>query len=642
MSLLELKTNLTSLKFGNDRPEGGDSGLPYIKTEMPPPNDYNLFRPTGPGFPLYKPGTTGNLDYPIRGGSASFKVGQTEYTLASQIDSVRIIKFLKDEPRGSTFITKQIGLQLSNPKIETGNASLGFSQDLSFPGILENTRVYNNGRNTIEQVRISGTGGHALRNGIAPFSLFGKFYYETVNQQNVNDQKNTNRLLNLNVLKMTTGSPFVNPDNVLNMNLINTLGISLNRNLIFQYLGGPGSTYGIGSTTIKRVVDTTKLGVSVKPSAGRNAMTYNQLKQQKTERQDVVVSDNENTTNVTFLNKTSYKLNDFRNSLEGLDGSYIPWRNQTVDRFYVSTGNYKDKMNLLKPFLFKNDTAPWEYKKEDTQDLIKFVFEAIDNDSPEYSTAIFFRAFLTAGITDNNSAALNPFRYLGRGENFYTYQGFDRTISFGFRIAAESKKELFPLYNKLNNLISQVYPDYSPNTKIMRAPLVRITVGDYLYRMPGFLDSVNVTVDNGTPWEINLDGDSAQLPQVVDVNISFKPILSELPRRSSVSYGSSTVETDLITITNTTATKNNPELIANNGSVIDTSDVQIIDRSLKVKNPQPINTTISNPNPIFAFNAAAAGRSRLAAQNEQQFQNVLQNKVANQNIDKTEINYSLD
>lgn len=608
MALLKLKTTLTDLKFGNDRPGYGSSGLPYIQTQVPP-TPY-LITATGPGFPLYTPGTTGNLDYPIRGGSPLFVIGQSSYTLASQIDTARIRKFFADAPRGTNFITKQVGLQLTNPKIETGLASVGFSQDLSFPGILENTRVYNRGRNTIEQIKLSGTGGHVLRHGLVPFAFSGKYYYDTVNKQNIDNQKNTNRLLNLNVLKMTTAiSPFVNPDNVLNINLVNTLGISLNRNLLFQYLGGPGSTYGLGSTTIKRVVDTTKLGVSINPSAGRNAMTYNKLKQQKSDKGVIPIFSNENDPNTTFIeNKTVYKLKDFRNELEDLNDSYIPWKNQTVDRFYVKPGKYQDKLNLLKPFLFKNDTAPWEYNKENTQDLIKFVFEAVSNDTPEYSTAIFFRAFLTNGITDNNNAQLNAFRYLGRGENFYTYQGFERNISFGFRVAAESKQELFPLYNKINNLISQVYPDYSPNTKIMRAPLMRVTIGDYMYRMPGFLESVNVVVDNNTPWEINLEGDSAQLPQVVDINITFKPILSELPRRSSTSYESSFSQDNFRSIYESTVTSDNPELIANNGSVIDKSN-QTVTRTIFNNQPQ-LQTGININSGII--NAAAAGRARSA------------------------------
>jgi hypothetical protein len=366
--------------------------------------------------------------------------------VSSKIDRSRIKKFFEDKPRGTAFIQKQVGLQLSNPKIETGNTLFGIPQGIPYPGLLENTRVYNLGQNTLSQVGVSGTGFHAIRHGLVPFNPYQKFYYDIVNRQNVSNQKASNRLLNLAALKMTTGDPFVNSANVPDINLINTLGISLNRNMIFQYLGGPSSVYGIGTTTIPRVVDTTKLRSST-------AMNYDQLLAQKSN-----------------INRPVPELQDFRTQL----GQYDPpnnWIKQdTIDyKFYV---NKKDRMNLLFPFVFENKNAPWELNKEGTDDLIKFVFEAISNDDPSYSMALFFRAFLTAGITDSNSAQLNAFKYQGRGENFYTYQGFDRTIGFSFRVAAGSKDELRPLYNKVNSLISQVYPDYSPKQGIMRAPVV--------------------------------------------------------------------------------------------------------------------------------------------------------------------------
>ena len=97
-----------------------------------------------------------------------------------------------------------------------------------------------------------------------------------------------------------------------------------------------------------------------------------------------------------------------------------------------------------------------------------------------------------------------------------------------------------PLYQKLNQLISQVYPDYSPEYNIMRGNVVKLTIGDYIYRMPGFLENVNVSIDNSnTSWEILLnhemenEPDVRQLPHMVTVQCSFKPIMDLLPRRQT-------------------------------------------------------------------------------------------------------------
>jgi len=547
MPLIDLKTNLKSIKYGSDQPGGGYSGLPYIKTALP-----DVLNGAGTSSPIFRIGSTGNLDYPIRGGNLNFNIGTQTFTLSSQVDKSRIKKFFEDAPRGTAFIQKQIGLQLSNPKIETGNTLYGLGQGDPLPGLLENTRVYNRGTNTLTQVGVSGTGAHAIRHGLMPFNPWQKNYYDIVNKQNVNQDLSTNRLLILNQLKMSSGtSQFVNTQNIPNIELVNNLGISTNRNLIFQYWGGPGSVYGVGTTTIKRAVDTTRL-------SGTNGMSYDQI---------MSMNNNKDKYTNNLFGRTIPTIQDFRNQIT-TNQPYTPWGNNEVDkRFYVSAGSYKDKMNLLYPFAFKNDTAPWEINADKTDDLVKFVFEAISNDDPNYSTAIFFRAFLTAGITDNNSATLNSFKYMGRGEDFFTYQGFSRTISFAFRVAAGSRDELRPLYNKVNTLVSQVYPDYSPTQGIMRASVVRITLGDYIYRVPGFLESVNITVDNNTPWEVNLEksqtGDIAQLPQVLDIAVSFRPIMDVLPRRSSLRVYSAEEVTD----TFATETQN-PALIANGGTII--------------------------------------------------------------------------
>lgn len=558
MPLIDLKTSLKSLRYQGDQLGYGSSGLPYIQTIMPNTGN-SIGTLTGNTNPIFRPGSTENLDYPIRGGELTFDIGTQTLTLSGKVDRSRIKKFFEDKPRGTAFIQKQIGLQLTNPKIETGNTLSGIPQGFAIPGLLENTRVYNGGVNTLAQVGVSGTGAHAIRHGLVPFNPFQKLYYDIVNKQNVENESATNRLLILNALKMNSGAQIINPQNVPDLNLVSTLGISLNKNLIFQYLGGPGSVYGIGTTTIKRAVDTTTL-------SSRNAMVYNNLVTQ-------------NINNITDGTATT-NIQDFREQLPGLAGTYTPWGNNTQDkRFYVAAGSYKDKMGTLYPFAFKNNIAPWEFSTEKTDDLIKFVFEAISNDDPNYSTAIFFRALLTAGITDNNSAQWNAFKYMGRGENFYTYQGFDRSVSFAFKVYAASREELKPMYNKVNTLVSQVYPDYSPNQGIMRAPVIRLTIGDYFYRVPGFLESVNIAVDNNYPWEVNLEksqtGDIAQLPQVLDISISFKPVFDILPSRSYITRNSdingklARVDSDQELFT-----QNNIGLIANSPGFIEDSIIE--------------------------------------------------------------------
>ena len=525
MPLVDIKTNLKSLRYGSDQPGGGSSGLPYIQTKMPP---VNLIMLAGPGNtnPIFRPTSTGNSDFPIRGGDIDFKIGTQTFTISSKVDKERIKKFMKDPKRGTIFLNKQIGLNLSNPKIETGNSFQVVPRSNVIPGLIENTRIYNNGINTLAQVGVQGTGTHLPRQGVFPLDYASKYYKDIVGAQsllNSDSVSKVNRLLILQNLKLSSTA---NRANIGNINQINKLGISLNRNTLFKYLGGPGSAYGIGSTTINRVVDTSQ---AAKKSnyvdrtktdlQGNSKITRVELSQSST--YDKIMSQTVSRTEGTKVIK-DYRTGDTLNSRETI--------------YNLTVRGQSDKMNTLSSFIFDNTKDPWDARvdKSETKDIIKFVFEAIENNKPSESWAIFFRAYLS-GFTDNHQASISSFKYIGRGEDFYTYQGVSRTIGFSFKIAVGAEQEQRPLYTKLNHLISQVYPDYSDTYGIMRAPIIRLTIGDYLYRVAGMLENVNITVDDNVPWEIASNENLKQLPHVINVQCGFKPIQDFLPKRITTS-----------------------------------------------------------------------------------------------------------
>ena len=130
--LLELKTDLKSLKYGQDQPGGGDSGQPYIKTDINTiDSGFNRFRLTRFDDGLIRGGAIGALN-------------------ASVVDTLRIGKFFIDAPKGPLFLVKQVGLQLSNPRLEVPRNLLngiqgGLSNALSVAtnGLLQPTRIYN-------------------------------------------------------------------------------------------------------------------------------------------------------------------------------------------------------------------------------------------------------------------------------------------------------------------------------------------------------------------------------------------------------------------------------------------------------------------------------------------------------------------
>lgn len=517
--LISLRTNLKNLKFGSDQPGGGSSNQPFLKTQIP--QDFStstnftipLAMPSDLVGPIFRPTSTGGVDYPMRGSlpNATVMLGGENYTVSNHLDYKRIKAFIESKPRGRAFIEKQRGLQLSNPKIETGNTLFGQFDSRILPGLIENTRVYNDGKNTLEQIKNQGNGIHIVRAGSTPFNYLEKYYSDIVGAQNINNEYATNRLLILQKLKMVSEDARfnlgANAPELVNLNLVNKLGISYSNDLLFQYLGGPGSSYGQGLTLIRRVDNTTNITNPL-------VMNYDQILMKSQAQKG----------------QTNY-ISDFRTQVQ--DPTKVKgdkWNFQTDSletKFYVSAGKYVDKMNKALPIIFKDSDDPFSKTEKD---IIKFGFECMDNDNPGESVFLSFRAFLNGGITDNHGAELNSFKYMGRGETFYTYQGFNRSMNFSFRIAVGSSEELGPLYIKLNRLVSQVYPDYSEKN-YMRAPMVKLTIGDYISRMPGFLESINVTIDGTTSWEIT---ENKQLPHVVDVTVSFKPIFDTLPKRSTI------------------------------------------------------------------------------------------------------------
>jgi hypothetical protein len=164
-----------------------------------------------------------------------------------------------------------------------------------------------------------------------------------------------------------------------------------------------------------------------------------------------------------------------------------------------------------------------------TNDLCKFRIAVIDNNTPAYKTFVHFRAFLNS-ISDSYTADWNATKYLGRGENFYNYNGFTRQISLSWTVAAQSKQELIPMYKKLNYLASSLTPEYSPNG-YMRGNMVQLTIGGYLYEQPGIITSLTYDIQEDTTWEIgindvgNFDSSVKELPHILRVTgFNFIPI----------------------------------------------------------------------------------------------------------------------
>lgn len=559
--LKELKSNLKNIPYSKDQPDGGYSGLPYVKTGLPE-NSTALER-------IALESAKFSSDYPIRGGLYAVR--------AAAEDEIRIRKFLTDFPKGSNFTSKQVGLQKSNPLIETGKN-----------GGRINTRTYNLNSNLQLSVLTAGTGINYPRAGATPFILLedDNKYLSIVGKKPTEENRLVN-LLNSKILRVS-GSH-------------SSLGISDDDHQLFNYEGGPGSLYGDGETTIFRatdskgaIIDTNKapgapqttqyISNPSTSSLGNNKYYINsdvksfiRLYYSGSDINTIIGIDgngNIQQPSPSVLNpspfsntltydaiskKTQYiigeNLVDFRSGI--LPSGSVFSRDYTdpqvpmITRIGIGSPGarprnmktntntvYKegqDKVNMT-PIYYGNFDKETVEKDPNSRDLIKFAFETIDNNNVNNTYRTHFRAFLK-GFSDSNTGNWDSKRYAGRGENLYTYQGFDRTISFNFVIAAQSKQEMKPLWQKLNYLNSTLMPDYSIGNGFMRGNITRLTIGEYLYRTPGVLKSLNYSVDDNYSWEIKMDepeggrdNDMMELPHLINVSVQFSPILHTLPR----------------------------------------------------------------------------------------------------------------
>jgi hypothetical protein len=538
MALINLQTNLRNLKYGDDRIYGGNSGQPYITSPIPD-------------------GTSNvgiaNNDFILRGG--------IDATVDSAIDVLRLGKMFTDlkTPNGLFFTAKQNLLSRTAVRTQTS-------------GIL-NEGIYTP-LSTLAEAGLVAFGGHLLKQGINPFAGTGA-YSNNPNLYGVkvtnNQSQTTNRLVNLYGAKLLT--PYTG---IPSLQFLKD-GISPFPNNLITYSGGPGSILGVGSTNIRlasnNLINSNPLSDIANPAVNYLTLSYRGINATSA---TVATAANNN----SVISTQQYEINnprnsknytptsiDFRQSLrqaikdKGGNSttlmsnapSYDVARNKTIEgrTNYGDPGNRTgknlisytsgsrigpvDKINALA--LYQSEAVDI---KKPINDLVKFRIASINNSNPSQKVFMHFRALLNS-MSDSYNGTWNSATYLGRGENFYTYNNYTRTISLSWTVAAQSKEELIPMYKKLNYLASNIAPDYT-SKGYMAGNLVQLTIGGYLYEQVGIITGLTYDIQEDTPWEvaINDSGDNdpsvKELPHIIRVsNFTFIPIQSFLPSKQSIS-----------------------------------------------------------------------------------------------------------
>lgn len=202
-------------------------------------------------------------------------------------------------------------------------------------------------------------------------------------------------------------------------------------------------------------------------------------------------------------------------------------------RFYTRVNEKEtDKVNFLNIKTTEINNAE--------SDIIPFTIQNLPANTTN-SEFLYFRAYLDS-MSDSYNGEWSGTRYIGRAEELYNYTGFKRGLQFSFKIAAHSKEELKPLYEKLNRLAGTTAPTYQ-NGLFMQGVFSKITIGDYVQKLPGFFTNVDFAWQTAYPWEIgNVDsgaasGDTPRVPHILDVSVSFQPVHDFAPQYDKTFIG---------------------------------------------------------------------------------------------------------
>jgi len=257
---------------------------------------------------------------------------------------------------------------------------------------------------------------------------------------------------------------------------------------------------------------------------------------------------------------------DYDENEQLLDGFDKAGRRNNSNKKFSGT-HKSDELNRL-TILDKNktitddtDVDDWTEYDPYKDDLIAFYFYDLVNER-----YIPFRASIT-GINDSFQADWTNYEYIGRADKLYNYKGFTRSLSFNFKVIANSIKELLPMWKRINYLCGLTMPaDYTnaqsqnnlSQNQFIVPPFVLLTVGDMYKEQPIIINRVGLNIPDGASWETlnetygqdwsylnniiswtGSNGKYAQFPREVEISLDLSVLQKERAIVGSAAFGHS-------------------------------------------------------------------------------------------------------
>ena len=242
---------------------------------------------------------------------------------------------------------------------------------------------------------------------------------------------------------------------------------------LLSYNGGPESTYGIGKTFINTYPDQ-RTNVSVVKNDPKHSLlnnftpdAYNRLDEKSsilssiTQRQNktyipitgdfnVQEADQniEDRIGVSKVGENNINRSvDAINSISIMDGSTFYGYSKSATNKNYGNELYSDvnQFGNSSLFTYSKGTKGKVTAGNFGRDIIKFRIEFINNEKINETEILAFRAYID-DFNDGMTSKWNTYNYMGRGEDFYVYNGFTREIGVAFTMYAHSPEEMKPLY----------------------------------------------------------------------------------------------------------------------------------------------------------------------------------------------------
>lgn len=264
-------------------------------------------------------------------------------------------------------------------------------------------------------------------------------------------------------------------------------------------------------------------------------------------------------------NPNSVESTYYDNSVRTLDSIINPTRNVGL------AGNGRpDKINTLTILdddkkVKENLLAGYEEWKPYEDDLIAFFFYDVVN-----KKYIPFRATVR-GINESNNGLWDELRFIGRADAIYSYTGFNRNLAFTFTVVVNSLLELYPVWKRINYLVSAVkpsgYTSIVQNDKIKNnfiiPPMFMLTIGDLYKYQPVVLTTITMNIPDSAIWETVPENSSedwtymanmikstvpksriGQVPREIEVSVACNVLEKERPRVGGTHFGHAPIDSD--------------------------------------------------------------------------------------------------